>query len=82
MGTLSFFWVLSVNNKLGFIKQSDQFEDRNVASEDLSNYKIVSINDYAFIRAGFRGYGEEGSLNKDDYFEKNVENAIMAGINA
>ena len=40
--------VLSVNNKLGFIKQSDQFEDRNVASEDLSNYKIVSINNYAF----------------------------------
>lgn len=36
--------------------------------------------DYAFIRAGFRGYGETGSLNKDDCFEKNVENAIKSGI--
>ena len=33
--------VLSVSNKLGFINQSEQFEDRIVASEDTSNYKIV-----------------------------------------
>lgn len=30
--------VLSVSNRQGFIKQSDQFENRNVASEDTSNY--------------------------------------------
>ena len=29
--------VLSVSNRQGFIKQSDQFEKRNVASEDTSN---------------------------------------------
>ena len=40
--------VLSVNNKLGFIKQSEQFEDRVVASKDLSNYKIVRKNDFAY----------------------------------
>ena len=34
--------VLSVSNRQGFIKQSDQFENRNVASEDTSNYKIVN----------------------------------------
>jgi len=33
--------VLSVSNRQGFIKQSEQFEDRNVASDDTSNYKIV-----------------------------------------
>ena len=33
--------VLSVNNKLGFINQDEQFEDRTVASEDTSNYKVV-----------------------------------------
>lgn len=36
--------------------------------------------EYAFIRAGFRGYGESGSLNIDPYFEKNMQNAISAGV--
>ena len=40
--------VLSVNNRLGFIEQADQFEDRTVASEDTSNYKVVSHNDFAY----------------------------------
>ena len=40
--------VLSVSNKLGFIEQSEQFEDRTIASEDTSNYKIVSPNDFAY----------------------------------
>ena len=40
--------VLSVSNKLGFVEQSEQFEDRTVASEDLTNYKIVRINDFAY----------------------------------
>lgn len=40
--------VLSVSNKYGFVEQSEQFEDRIIASDDTSNYKIVSINDFAF----------------------------------
>lgn len=40
--------VLSVSNKHGFVEQSEQFEDRIIASDDKSNYKIVSINDFAF----------------------------------
>ena len=40
--------VLSVNNKLGFINQDEQFEDRTVASEDTSNYKIVTKDDFAY----------------------------------
>ena len=40
--------VLSVSNKLGFVEQSEQFEDRTVASEDLTNYKIVRTNDFAY----------------------------------
>ena len=40
--------VLSVNNQLGFIEQADQFEDRTVASEDTSNYKVVSTDDFAY----------------------------------
>ena len=40
--------VLSVSNIHGFVKQSEQFEDRNIASEDTSNYKIVERNEFAF----------------------------------
>lgn len=40
--------VLSMSNKHGFVEQSEQFEDRIIASDDKSNYKIVSINDFAF----------------------------------
>ena len=40
--------VLSVSNKQGFINQSEQFEDRIIASEDTSNYKIVYKNDFAY----------------------------------
>ena len=40
--------VLSVSNKLGFVAQSEQFEDRTVASEDVTNYKIVRTNDFAY----------------------------------
>ena len=40
--------VLSVSNKYGFIAQSDQFEDREVASDDTSNYKIVEKDMFAY----------------------------------
>ena len=40
--------VLSVNNKYGFINQCEQFEDREVASDNKTNYKIVKLNDFAF----------------------------------
>ena len=40
--------VLSVSNKNGFVKQSEQFEDKELASEDKTNYKIVQKGDFAF----------------------------------
>lgn len=40
--------VLSVSNRYGFVEQSEQFEERTVASEDTSNYKIVSTDDFAY----------------------------------
>lgn len=39
--------VKSVNNKLGFINQNDQF-GKNVASDDLSHYKIVKNGNIAY----------------------------------
>ncbi len=35
---------------------------------------------FAFIRVGFRGYGDEGTINKDEKFEKNIKEASEAGI--
>jgi type I restriction enzyme S subunit len=40
--------VLSVNNKKGFISQEEQFDGYEVASNDLTTYKIVHHNDYAY----------------------------------
>lgn len=40
--------VMSVSNKYGFIAQSEQFEERSVASEDTSNYKVVSKGIFAY----------------------------------
>jgi len=40
--------VLSVSNTRGFISQSEQFDNHRVASVDVSNYKIVNRNDFAY----------------------------------
>ena len=40
--------VLSVSNRQGFIAQSEQFENRVIASDDTSNYKIVIKDDFAY----------------------------------
>lgn len=36
--------------------------------------------EFAFIRVGFRGYGKEGKMVEDEYFVKNIEGALAAGI--
>jgi len=40
--------VYSVNNQKGFIPQRDQFEEREVASADRTNYKVVAVNQFAY----------------------------------
>ncbi len=44
---LSITQVLSVTNSRGFVRPEEQF-DRQVASDNLSNYKIVSKGEYAY----------------------------------
>ena len=60
--------VLSVSNRYGFIEQSEQFEDLTVASEDTSNYKIVSLNDFAYNPARIN----VGSVARLKYFDKGI----------
>lgn len=40
--------VFSVSNKLGFIPQSEQFEEKEVASANKRNYKVVSPPSFAY----------------------------------
>ena len=60
--------VLSVNNRLGFIEQSEQFEDRLVASDDTSNYKVVSRDDFAYNPARIN----VGSIARLTSFESGI----------
>ena len=60
--------VLSVSNKLGFINQSEQFEDRIVASEDTSNYKIVYKDEFAYNPARIN----VGSIARLKHFNKGI----------
>jgi len=60
--------VLSVNNRLGFIEQSEQFEDRSVASDDTSNYKVVNYNDFAYNPARIN----VGSIARLTSFENGI----------
>ena len=36
--------------------------------------------EFAILRIGYRGYGEEGTLNADEKFEQNLKNARKAGM--
>ena len=60
--------VLSVSNHQGFIRQREQFEDRSIASDDTSNYKIVARNDFAFNPARIN----VGSIARLTTFEKGI----------
>lgn len=77
----------------GFSRQGDQlsYSDGNYTSRlgvDVSYYqgqvdwgKVKADGyEFAFIRLGYRGYGEEGTLNLDERFHENMQNAENAGL--
>lgn len=61
---------------------------RNYKGIDVSQYNgTINWNfvkkdniDFAFIRVGFRGYGQEGNFAEDIMFKRNIEAAKQAGI--
>lgn len=59
--------VLSVTNNRGFILPTDHFE-RNVASSDLSNYKIVTAGQYAYNPSRIN----VGSIARLDVWDRGV----------
>ena len=60
--------VLSVSNKKGFISQNEQFDGYEVASKDLSNYKIVNRDDIAYNPSRIN----VGSIARLINFEKGI----------
>lgn len=70
--------------------ENDEIEDEVKLLEgiDVSHHqgtidwkKVKNDNiDFAIIRAGFRGYGASGSLNKDTKFDYNIKNALANNI--
>ena len=36
--------------------------------------------EFAVLRAGYRGYGAEGNLHEDQYFQKNLEGVLSQGL--
>ena len=60
--------VLSVSNRYGFISQTEQFEERSIASEDTTNYKVVSLNDFAYNPARIN----VGSIARNKSTEKGI----------
>ncbi|WP_449459006.1 restriction endonuclease subunit S [Streptococcus suis] len=80
--------VESVSNRLGFVKQTEQFEDYSVASSDLSNYYVISEKQFAYnpsrINVGSIAYkklGDESSVVSPLYISfstsENVEDYYL-----
>lgn len=76
-----------------FTKDGEQlhYEDDNYVSRlgvDVSvfqgeidwNQVKAAGYDFAILRVGYRGYGEEGTLNSDEKFEENLAGARAAGL--
>lgn len=55
--------------------------DVSVFQGDIDWNKVKADGiDFVMIRAGFRGYGENGTLNEDALFRENCKNALAAGL--
>lgn len=64
-------------------KEKRQYKGIDVSVYNRSvNWGLVKRDgiDFAFIRAGFRGYGSRGTLNEDPYYKLNMQGARQAGV--
>lgn len=56
--------------------------DVSYAQKDIDWHKVKKAGiDFAIIRVGYRGY-ESGDIHSDEYFEKNITEAVGAGVKA
>lgn len=81
------FSVPATENASAYAKWIKNAEAR-VMGIDVARYQLdIKWNkvkaagaEFAIIRAGYRGYGEQGALNTDDNFAVNIEGAQDAGL--
>lgn len=80
-----------IDEKFMFENGKTLYEDEKFYSRqgiDVSNHQgyinwekvKASGIDFAILRIGYRGYAQEGTLNIDKEFKRNIENAQAAGI--
>jgi len=78
------------DEETGFMYYTDEFGERvSYIGIDVSSFqrdvdwnKVAQSGiDFAIIRCGLRGYGSEGNMVSDLYFEKNIKGALAAGLN-
>ena len=78
------------------LRRLDNGEYQYVVDEQVISHKGIDVSshqgkidwelvakdgvEFAMIRVGFRGYGKEGKLVPDEYFEKNIAGAKKNGI--
>lgn len=78
--------ALFVKNENKTSYEDDEYTSRlgvdvSVFQGDIDWEQVKSAGyDFAILRIGYRGYGEEGTLNVDEKFEQNLENAQKAGM--
>ena len=81
---------------VGQRRRIEAIEIRLVPKKEKRSYKGIDVSqfngsinwglvkrdgvDFAFIRAGFRGYGSRGTLNEDTQFRLNMQGARQAGL--
>lgn len=73
------------NGELQYVENGEVISGKGI---DVSRYqgnidwqKVAAAGvEYAFIRVGIRGYGQEGNIVLDELFEQNVKGATEAGI--
>ena len=68
---------------VNFFKNKNRYDGVDVSVyQKIIDWAAVKRSgiDFAIIRAGYRGYGASGSMNLDMYFEQNLKNAYLNGI--
>lgn len=79
------FYVADGEDYLNYYKDGQKAGrvgvDVSEYQEDIDWEKVKDSGvEVAILRAGFRGYGEDGNMKKDEYFDTNMQGALAAGL--
>lgn len=77
--------VVTENNEYQYYENEQLVTHKGIdvsSYQGAINWQEVAADgvEYAIIRLGIRGYGSEGRLVRDEYFTRNIEGAMAAGV--